>query len=120
MFPFICFVTKNYELGHGDVNNFIEFSPFGNWIPFFSGVQLAVFVYSTNLLWFDYAWVGCGFFLSISCLFYLFVFTAGPGFAMGTDYLLLDKGFALMPIYSVLLLSMVFVDRFSKVLYTVI
>uniref|UniRef100_A0A7S4SX77 Uncharacterized protein n=1 Tax=Alexandrium monilatum TaxID=311494 RepID=A0A7S4SX77_9DINO len=86
------------------VHNFVAYSPYTNWQPVAIGLLLAVLVMLGIEPRTPAAVTGC---LALACAGLALVWFAAPspGFAMGGEYLLMEKGFALQPLFALLMLG---------------
>jgi peptidoglycan/LPS O-acetylase OafA/YrhL len=93
--------------------NFIQYSPYCNWAPMVMGILLACLVMlgiepRTSL--------SAGICLAVALvgLSLAWFLVPSPGFSMGTEQLFLEKGFGLLPMFSMLILGSVGARNFSN------
>jgi len=108
VFVWICTLVLPIGLSfeQPEVRNFVEYSPYANWQPFCSGVLLACLAMLQVEPTTPRQVVGAILVASIG-LFIAWCLTPIPEPEMGWEYLILDKGVGLQPLFALLVLGCV-------------
>lgn len=98
------------------IHNFVAYSPYTNWQPVAIGLLLAVLVMLGIEPRTQVSVASClG--VSMAGLALAWFVVPSPGFTIGTEYLLLEKGFALQPLFALLMLGSMGARHFPNPLY---